>query len=584
MPATEYLDEFACENEMTSWNGGTVRRSDAQVTRRDPSGWLVRWDRARAAALVASGAWPNTTMADCAKAIVQQSPERVLVNEGDRALTAFALFEEAGRLARVLAARGLSAGSRISYQLPNWHEAIIIDLAATMAGLVVNPLVPIYREAEISFMMNDCGSQLLFVPGEFRNYDYVSMAERILPKLADPAEIVVVRGDARRFTPYESLFTSDDRATALPRVDPDDIKLVLYTSGTTGRPKGVLHTHNTVGAMATQFMSHLRLTAQDATLVASPITHITGAIQACQFPWISGARAVLMDVWNGRNAVGLIRRHNISVANGAAPFVQDLIQAAREAGEDLPSLRCFAAGGSAIPEQLGRAAYEQFPNCALFRCYGATETPTATAGDPDRGQMRLNITTDGRPVGTEVKIVDPQNGATLPHGQEGEILMLGPQTMLGYLRDEDDADAFDPEGYFRSGDLGRFVEREWLEISGRKKDIIIRAGENLSAKEIEDALLDHPSVAMIAIVAKPSPRTGEAACAFIVTKPARAITIADMAAFLIERGFAKQKIPEHLVLVESLPQTPSGKVQKHILREQAKQLPLTPDNAFTERK
>jgi acyl-CoA synthetase (AMP-forming)/AMP-acid ligase II len=543
------------------------------MNRRDPSGWLVRWDQDRAAALLASGAWPNVTMADCAKAIVQQSPERILVNDGDLALSAATLYEEARRLARALVVRGLRAGSRISYQLPNWHEAIIIDLAATMAGLVVNPLVPIYREAEISFMMNDCGSRLLFVPGEFRNYDYVSMAERILPKLADSAEIVVVRGDARRFTPYESLFESGDPVIELPRIDPNNIKLVLYTSGTTGRPKGVLHTHNTVGAMATQFMNHLRLSARDATLVASPITHITGAIQACQFPWISGARAVLMDVWNGRNAVGAIKRHNISVANGAAPFVQDLVEAARETGEHLPSLRCFAAGGSAIPEQLGRAAYEQFPNCALFRCYGATETPTATAGDPDRSQFRLNISTDGRPVGTEVKIVDPQSGVALPHGQAGEILMLGPQTMLGYLRDEDNADAFDAGGYFRSGDLGRFVEGDWLEISGRKKDIIIRAGENLSAKEIEDALLDHPSVAVIAIVAKPSPRTGEAACAFVVTKPARTITIADMAAFLVERGFAKQKIPEHLVLLEGLPQTPSGKVQKHILREQAKKLP-----------
>ena len=558
---------------MSSRNDSLTRQENSAHERRDPSGWRIRWNPDRAAALSASGAWPNLTMADCAERMVQRNPGRVLVNDGGLALTASRLLGDARKLAKTLIARGLSPGSRISYQLPNWHEAIIIDLAATMAGLVVNPLVAIYREAEISFMMNDCGSRLLFIPGEFRNYDYVAMAQRILPKLAEPAEIVVVRGDARGFTAYESLFPGGDPALPLPQIDPDSIKLVLYTSGTTGRPKGVLHTHNTVGAMATQFMNHLRLGPQDATLVASPITHITGAIQACQFPWISGTRAVLMDVWNGRSAVGLIRRHAITVANGAAPFVQDLIEAARESRERLPSLRCFAAGGSAIPEQLGRAAYEQFPNCALFRCYGATETPTATAGDPDRGQLRLNISTDGRPVGTAIKIVDPQSGADLAYGEVGEIVMLGPQTMLGYLREADNADAFDSEGYFRSGDLGRFVERDWLEISGRKKDIIIRAGENLSAKEIEDALLDHPSVAMIAVVAKPSPRTGEAACAFIVTKPGMTITIPDIAAFLIERGFAKQKIPEHLALVDSLPQTPSGKVQKHILRERAKDLP-----------
>jgi non-ribosomal peptide synthetase component E (peptide arylation enzyme) len=195
---------------MSSQKHGMARRGKSVHERRDPSGWRLRWNPDRAAALSASGAWPNFTMADLAERMVRQNPDRVLVNENDLALTARWLFGEACKLAKALIDRGLSPGSRISYQLPNWHEAVIIDLAATMAGLVVNPLVAIYREAEISFMMNDCGSRLLFVPGEFRNYNYVAMAERILPKLTEPAEIVVIRGDARHFTAYESLFTSTE--------------------------------------------------------------------------------------------------------------------------------------------------------------------------------------------------------------------------------------------------------------------------------------------------------------------------------------------------------------------------------------
>ena len=212
----------------------------------------------------------------------------------------------------------------------------------------------------------------------------------------------------------------------------------------------------------------------------------------------------------------------------------------------------FVAGGSGIPEALAKSAYDELDNCVLFRAYGATEVPTTTLGSLDRADIRLNISTDGRPVYTELKIVDLATGAALPAGAEGEILMRGPQRMLGYLRTEDNAGAFDDQGYFRSGDLGRFVEDDWIEITGRAKDIIIRAGENLSPKEIEDALIAHPAVKAIAIVAKPSPRTGEEACAFVVPQPGASPTLADFASFLIARGFAKQKIPEHLILVDAL--------------------------------
>lgn len=544
--------------------------------RADPTGWAVPWDAARAERLRASGAWPHRTMVDAAAELVARSPDHLIAVDGDLRLSAGTVFRQARQLAAALQRRGLKRGDRISYQLPNWHEAIVIDLAAAMAGLVINPLVAIYREAEVGFMMSDLGSRMIFVPAVFRRHDYRAMMRRVLPLLPHRAEVVVLRGDAAEFTAFEDLVAGGDDAFEPVPVDPDDVKLVLYTSGTTGRAKAVLHSHNTVAAMAEQFRRHMGIDRSEVTLVSSPVTHITGAILAFQLPWVAGARAILMDVWDGGRAVELIRAERVSVTSGAAPFVADLIAAARGHDERLPSLRVFIAGGSAIPEALARSAYTELENCVLFRAYGATELPVATVGEPDRAFLPFNIRTDGRPVYTELKIVDPASGLPCAAGQEGEILLQGPQRMLAYLHAEDNEAAFDSDGFFRTGDLGRFVEGDWIEISGRAKDIIIRAGENISPLEIEDALLDCDKIAQIAIVAKPSERTGEAACAFVVPQGDEPPRLEDLARHLIQKGFARQKIPEHLVIVDALPMTPAGKVQKHLLRDRARAEP-TPE-------
>ncbi len=539
------------------------------MTRLDPTGWKVPWDQSRARLLVDSQAWQNRTMAQAAADLVARAPDHIVAVEGQQEFAASAIFGEARRLASALQAKGLKRGDRISYQLPNWHEAMVIDLAATMAGLVVNPLVAIYREAEVGFMLSDLESRMIFVPARFRNHDYRAMMRGVRTGLDHHVDVIVLRGEAEEFIAYAELLASGNDDFDPAPVDPDDIKLVLYTSGTTGRAKAALHSHNTVGAIAEQFRRHMAIGSQDVSLVASPVTHITGAILAFQLPWVAGAKAVLMDVWDGDRAVELIRGHAVTLANGAAPFIVDLLAAAARVADRLPSLRVFVAGGSAIPEALGRSVYDNFENCVMFRAYGATEVPTATVGVLDRAYREANITTDGRPVFTELKIVDPETGRKARPGEVGEILMRGPQMLLGYLRPDDNAGAFDEEGFFRSGDLGRFVRDDWIEITGRSKDIIIRAGENISPQEIEEALLDCEKIAQIAIVAKPNPRTGEAACAFVVPRGELVPTLDEMAALLARKGFAKQKTPEHLVVVASLPMTPAGKVKKHVLREWA---------------
>ena len=543
-------------------------------TRPDPTGWTVPWDEARAQSYYDAGLWAGTTILKDAEALMARSPEHVLIVDAGRAWSVGEIHDRALRLAGALRRGGLVPGDRISYQLPNWVETAIIELAAAMAGLVVNPIIAIYRDAEVCYMMADCGSKAIFVPAEFRRHDYRAMMRKVIPALPNPAQVIVVRGACEEFTSFDSLIAQAPLAGDPPVGSADDIKLVMYTSGTTGRPKAVLHSHNTIGALARMYYAHMRMTPQDVILACSPMTHITGAILGSILPWAFGIRAILMEAWSGDSAVDLIKEHDVTFLAGATPFISDLVQAAQKKDESLPSLKTFVAGGSKIPESIARSAYDQFPNCALFRAYGCTEVPASTSGEPERDCLVLNVTTDGHPVGrSEVRIVDPATEALCAPGEEGELRLRGPQAMLGYLDPGDTAAAFDSEGFFRTGDLGKEVADGWIEVSGRTKDIIIRSGENLSPKEIEDALLGHPSIADIAIVAKPSPRTGEAACAFIVPKGEATLTLADLAAFLIERGFAKQKIPEHIVLVGSLPMTAAGKVQKHLLRKEAEALP-----------
>jgi acyl-CoA synthetase (AMP-forming)/AMP-acid ligase II len=279
-----------------------------------------------------------------------------------------------------------------------------------------------------------------------------------------------------------------------------------------------------------------------------------------------------MDTWSGEAGVELINRHGCSFMGGATPFLRDLYLAAKARGDHLPSLKLYLCGGAAVPAELMRQASEQFTNCAMFRCHGCTEVPSTSFGIARRDALKWNSESDGRPGYSDLKLVDAATGGAVPWGAEGEVLLRGPQMMLGYLRAEDNREAFDAEGYFRTGDLARYVHDDWIVISGRKKDLIIRSGENLSPKEIEDALFEHPAIAEIAIVGMPSEKTGEAVCAFIVPNAGKSLDLAEIARFLIGKGLAKQKIPERVELVPELPKTPSGKIQKHILRDQAKRL------------
>jgi acyl-CoA synthetase (AMP-forming)/AMP-acid ligase II len=548
-----------------------MRRFEATM-REDLSGWITRLTDEDIVRYTASGAWRNVTLVDCATRMAQHAPDRVAVVDGVHEVTYGQMLAHARRLAAGFATLGLEPGDVISFQLPNWWETMAINVAACICGLVVNPIVPIYREAEVRAILEDSRCKAFFVPRSFRNFDYSGMALRLRPGLPDLRRIVVLRGEAEGCLPYDALLQSGDRqAGAFPRTDPNAVKLVLYTSGTTGKAKGVLHSHNTIMSEIDAVIGFWDIHDHDVVLMPSPVTHITGYLYALEIAFAAAVKVVLMERWNAAQATELIAQHGVSFSVGATPFLKELVAEVELRQLALPSLRLFMSGGAPVPPEVIYRAHRALPGCMTFRVYGSTEAPTVTLGIRSRADAQLGATTDGKIVNHEVRLVDVHTGAQVRNA-EGEICSRGPELMLGYTAWEQTLEAFDADGYFHTGDLGYYVSGDYLCVSGRKKDLIIRGGENLSPKEIEDVLHQHPAIKEVAIVAMPHERLGEGVCAFVIPHPQQRVDVAMLAAFLEGAGLAKQKFPERVELVEDLPRTASGKVRKNVLRERIAQL------------
>ena len=531
---------------------------------RDPGGWLVRRDAEMAVAARANGDWPDKTVWSFAAERAALHPQRIQMVDNDLELSCADLVERSRRLASYLQASGLAAGDVISFQLPNWWEAAVIVLAAAMTGVVVNPIVPINRESELRFMLADARARILFIPDTFRGYSHVDMMRRLAPELPD-LRVVVVRGKAKGFEEFDALLRDISPLGPAVEVDPDAVKLIMYTSGTTGRPKAVLHSHNSIHADSARMIRALKLSPRHLTFCPSPVTHISGFLWTLNMPWYGDIPVVMTDVWDSRQAYDILRRRRCTIAIGATPFLQGLVDIASREGP-LPDLEHYICGGAAVPPSLIYQAAERFPNGIPWRTFGATETATLTCGPETRSMLRMGAETDGRLMQTQVKIIDVTTGLPAAPGAEGEILVRCASMALGYACPEDNQDAYDAEGYFRMGDLGRIVEQDHLVCTGRKKDLIIRAGENISAKEIEDVLILHPAIQDVAVVSMPNARTGEAICAFVVVAQDQAVDLALVTSLIAKAGLARQKTPEHVILVQDLPRTPAGKVRKDQLR------------------
>lgn len=506
------------------------------------------------------GAWTGELVDAPLRDAARRHPERTAVVDGDRRWSFARLDTAVDRFARGLLRLGVEPGDVVSFQLPNGIEAIVVHHAAQRCGAVSNPIVPIYREREVGFILRQARTRVLVVPDTFRRFDHRSMAEGLRASVPELEHVVVVGEAGPASVGFDAVGT-DGPPPDVARSS-SDVALLLYTSGTESDPKGVLHSHDTLTYECRSVIELYGLDERDVVFMASPVTHITGLLYGMQLPMMLGAPVVLQDVWDVPRALRLIEAERCTFTVGATPFLHGIVHAPELADHDVSSLRTFVCGGAGVPPSLIREARERTGMVAT-RVYGSTECPIVTGSAPT-APLDQHADNDGVALApSELRLVDA-DGAAVPDGAPGELEVRGPDLCLGYLDATLNAKAFTDDGWFRTGDLAALDGAGRMRIVGRAKDIIVRGGENLSAGEIEDLLIEHPAVDEVAVVGAPDPVLGERACAFVVGVPG--LELGDLVDFLRSRRLATQKLPERLELVPSLPRTASGKIQKHRLR------------------
>jgi len=534
----------------------------------------------RRAAMVAAGRWPDRTINDYLDECLRDCPDKLALTalSIDRDQTRRFTYREvatlADRIAVGLSRLGVGRNDVVSCQLPNWWEFTLVYLACSRIGAVMNPLMHIFRERELSFMLAHGRSKVAIVPKRFRGFDFEEMLRGLQPSLPDLAHVLAVGGQGpdsfeARLTGPQWEREPDARAILTgSRPGPDDVTQMIYTSGTTGEPKGVMHSANTVMSNILPYAERMRLSGEDVVLMASPLAHQTGFLYGLMMPVVLQATAVLQDIWDPGRAVDLIREEGATFTMASTPFLTDLARTVAQTGKSLPSLRTFLCAGAPIPGPLVEQARAAL-GAKIVSAWGMTENGAVTTTLLDDDDER-SVNTDGRPLpGMEVRIADP-DGRALPTGEIGRLLVRGCSNFGGYLK-RPHLNNTDAEDWFDTGDLAYVDERGYIRISGRSKDVIIRGGENIPVIEIEALLYRHPAVAQVAIVAYPDERLGERACAFVVPKPGQGLDFASMIEFLKSQKLALQYMPERLEIREALPATPSGKIQKFKLRDMLKQ-------------
>ena len=524
---------------------------------------------ARRARHEARGEWPQPSLAALLAERVRRTPERVYLIEGrrdgGRAYTFAELATRAERMAGALHGLGVGPADVVSWQLPNWFEAAALAVAIDRLGAVSNPIIGIYREREVGFACRQARARVLVVPGVVRGIDHREIAHAVRRDATTLEHVVTVRAEpASGMHALEALeATAGPPAPFTPR-DPHGVAMLFYTSGTTADPKGVLHTPSTLGSVLRFHAELFHPTANDRSLLQFPLAHLGGIVLFVLLPVFHGSSAVFMDTFDPELAVDLIERHQVTGAGGPPAVVQGMLAARNFSPAKMRSVRASGSGAADVSPELIRTAHEKLGAFA-YRSYGMTECPMFSAGRPGDPEDRL-FGTDGRPVpGCEARVTDDA-GHRLAAGSEGELEIYGPQLCVGYLDPALNA-AFTTDGFLRTGDLAVVDAEGYVRITGRRKDIIIRKGENLSAKGIEDELAAHPDVADVAVIGVPDSQSGERVCACVVLRPsATALSVAAVREFMARRGVMRQKIPEQVELVAELPRNATGKVRKDVLR------------------
>ncbi|MDD3017388.1 MAG: cyclohexanecarboxylate-CoA ligase [Comamonas sp.] len=539
----------------------------------------------RRARLIAQGLWHDRTINGELDACVQACPDQlaltaVQVETGNvRRFTYRELGQMADRMAVGLARLGVGKGDVVACQLPNWWQFTLMYLACSRLGAVVNPLMHIFRERELSFMLQHGEAKVAVVPKMFRGFDFEQMLLGLQPSLPHLKHVLAIGGQGS--SSFEALLCEPEWEKASDAQDiltrsrpgPDDVTQLIYTSGTTGEPKGVMHTANTLMSNIVPYARRMQLDAQDVILMASPMAHQTGFMYGLMMPILLKASVVLQDVWEPKKAIALIQQEQVSFTMASTPFLTDLartVAAERQAGGiGVPTLRTFLCAGAPIPGPLVEQARSAL-GVKVVSAWGMSENGAVTTTELSDDDER-SINTDGHPLpGVEVKVVDV-DGAPLPNGTPGRLLLRSCSNFGGYLK-RPHLNGTDADDWFDTGDLATLDARGYIRITGRSKDVIIRGGENIPVVEIEALLYKHPAVSLAAVVSYPDERLGERACAVVVPKEGQTLSLAELQRFMHEHKVAIQYVPERLILQEAMPATPSGKIQKFKLRDAIREL------------
>jgi acyl-coenzyme A synthetase/AMP-(fatty) acid ligase len=541
---------------------------------------LSAGDRLRGNAYREKGWWQAKTLPSYLDEFAASSPDRVFVTDGIRSLTYAHLQGEAYRFGAALRRLGIDAGDRVVVQLPNWAEFVVTYLALARIGAVLVPIMPIYRHNEVRYVLNHSEAVAAVTCGVFRNVDYQQMYDDLRAACPSLRNVIVARGPGA-----DGVLSFDDLsrpgATDLPDASdlgpgaaPDAPHAVVYTSGTESRPKGCTHTWYSIGYnVRGLYQATLRLTPDDVMFTPSPVTHSTGLVLGVGAPLAAGAGLHLMDVWEPVEGLRRIEQYQCTATATATPFVRMALAAYDPDKNDVSRLRVWLCAGAPIPPAMVEEVAERWPDCRLLPLWGCSEVMGGSVCSLD-DTLAVTVNSDGRVAfpGVELKVV-AVDGAPAAAGEEGELCYRGPGRMVGYWGDPERTNAaIDEDGWYHTADLARMDADGYVRITGRIKDIIIRGGSNISAREIEDHVITHPKVAAAAAVGVPDDVMGERLFLFVVPTDRGAPTFDEIVAYLkVAKQVAPNKLPEWVAVVAELPTTPTGKIQKFELRRLALQ-------------
>lgn len=491
-------------------------------------------------------------------------PDRVvLADDYGRTLSCAQLRDSALTCAAALAQRGIGAGTVVSWQLPTTLETMVVMTALARLGAVQNPVLPIWRESELRYVTAQLATDVIIVPGLWRSFDHTALAHRLANER--PMRVLVIDHDAP-IADGLRLPSGDPETLPTPPSSAEDPRWIYYSSGTTAAPKGARHCDRSVIAGSAGVVGIVGASSRDVNPIAFPVSHIGGAAMLAA-GLHTGMKLVLFDGFDPVETPLAIAAHRPTLLGSATPFFVAYMAAQAQYGDEplFPDLRGCVGGGAPITPELGHQLRQVFPVNGAANSWGLTEFPVATSQTPD-GAPDLLDRTVGRPVpGVSVRVVDAAE-REVGIGGEGELRLKGPQCFLGYVDTSLDADAFDPEGWFRTGDLGRVDNDGNVVVTGRIKDAIIRNAENISALEVEGVLASHPAVADVAIIGVPDDRTGERVCAVVVARQGAVVTLSSVFEHCHAHGLSKHKTPERIEIVDALPRNLTGKVLKTELR------------------